>query len=112
GMHTPVSKSLTVAQAAEEWIKGVALERREASTLAQYRQHAHHITQRIGNQKLASLTTPRLNAFRDELLTSMSRPMGRKVMTPMNEPAHAGARCARRRSEWRGGCSDRVSRMR
>ncbi len=83
GMHTPVSKSLTVAQAAEEWIKGVALERREASTLAQYRQHLHHITQRIGNQKLASLTTPRLNAFRDELLTSMSRPMGRKVMSSL-----------------------------
>ena len=83
GMHTPASKSLTVAQAAEEWIKGVALERREASTLAQYRQHAHHITRRIGNQKLASLTTPRLNAFRDELLTSMSRPMGRKVMSSL-----------------------------
>ena len=48
GMHTPASKSITVAQAAEEWIKGVALERREASTLAQYRQHAtaHHSTNR------------------------------------------------------------------
>jgi integrase len=83
GTHTAVSKSITVAQAAEEWIKGVALERREASTLAQYRQHAHHITERIGSHKLASLTTPRLNAFRDELLTSMSRPMARKVMSSL-----------------------------
>jgi hypothetical protein len=32
------------------------LDRREASTLAQYRQHATHITKRIGNLKLASLT--------------------------------------------------------
>src|SRR4249919_3667325 len=35
GVHTPVSKSITVAQAAEDWIKSIALEGREASTLAQ-----------------------------------------------------------------------------
>jgi integrase len=59
------------------------LERREASTLAQYRQHARHITDRIGNYKLASLTTPRVNAFRDDLLSTMSRAMARKVLTSL-----------------------------
>jgi hypothetical protein len=73
GTHTAPSKSITVAQAAEDWIKGVELEGREAATVAGYRQHAHHINTRIGNVKLASLTAPRLNAFRDDLLASMSR---------------------------------------
>ena len=81
GIHTAPSKSITVAQAAEDWIKSIALEGREASTLAQYRQHAKHITDRIGGKKLASLTTPGLNTFRDELLTKMSRAMARKVMS-------------------------------
>jgi hypothetical protein len=36
---------------------------REASTLAQYRQHARHLTDRIGSYKLASLTTPRVNTL-------------------------------------------------
>src|SRR5262252_6711166 len=86
GTHTPVSKSITVAQAAQDWIKSVELDGREASTLAQYRQHATHITQRIGNLKLASLTTPRVNNFRDDLLASvggMSRAMARKVLSSL-----------------------------
>ncbi|MGD0533448.1 MAG: site-specific integrase, partial [Methyloceanibacter sp.] len=83
GTHTPKSKSITVANAAEDWIKAVALEQREASTLAQYRQHAKHITDRIGNYKLAALTTPRVNQFRDDLLATMSRPMARKVLSSL-----------------------------
>jgi hypothetical protein len=73
GTHTPASKSITVEQAAEDWILAVELEGREASTLAQYRQHAQHISDRIGNIKLTSLNTPRVNAFRDDLLATMSR---------------------------------------
>jgi hypothetical protein len=76
GTHTPVSKSITVVQAAEDWIKSVELEKREAATIAQYRQHARHFNERIGNRKLANLTTPAVNALRDELLARMSRPMG------------------------------------
>jgi integrase len=72
-----------VKQASENWIKSVAVEGREASTLAQYRQHAKHINDRIGNMKLANLTTPQLNMFRDDLLTAMSRAMGRKVMSSL-----------------------------
>jgi integrase len=83
GTHTPTSKSITVAQAAEDWIRAVKLEGREASTLAQYRQHAQHITKLIGNRKLANLTTPRVNAFRDDLLATMSRVMARKVLSSL-----------------------------
>jgi integrase len=83
GTHTPVSKSITVAQAAEDWIKSIELEGREASTIAQYRQHARHINARIGNVKLANLTTPRINAFRDDLMQGMTRAMARKVLSSL-----------------------------
>ena len=83
GVHTAPSQSITVAEAAEAWINSVALDGREASTLAQYRQHAHHINERIGGLKLANLTTPRLNVFRDDLLKTMSAAMARKVLSSL-----------------------------
>ena len=59
GTHTAESASITVAEAAENWIKRAELEGRERSTIAQYRQHADlHINPRIGNAKLAKLTAP------------------------------------------------------
>lgn len=82
--HTAASKSITVAQAAADWIKYVELEERERSTIAQYRQHAEHITERLGaNTKLATLTTPRIHDFREDLLATMSRAMARKVLTSL-----------------------------
>jgi integrase len=59
------------------------LEGREVSTLAQYRQHAVHINRRIGNVKLAQLTAPGINKFRDDLLRSMSRAMARKILSSL-----------------------------
>ena len=83
GIHIAPSKSITVAEAAKEWIESVKLEGREATTIAQYRQHSEHINCRIGSTKLSALTTPGLNKFRDELLTTMSRAMARKVMSSL-----------------------------
>jgi integrase len=83
GIHTAPAKSITVAEAAADWIRSVELEGRETTTVAQYRQHSHHIIHRIGNTKLANLTTPGLNSFRDDLLSTMSRPMARKVMSSL-----------------------------
>ncbi len=81
GVHTPQNKSITVAEAAEDWIKYVELEGRERSTLKQYRQQVDlHINPRIGREKLAKLTTPRVNGFRDDLLATMSRAMATKVL--------------------------------
>jgi integrase len=90
GTHTPASKSPTVAQAADDWLRYIEGENRERSTLAQYRNHARHISARIGTVRLGKLTTPRINAFRDELLSGSeqhppmkSRATARKVLTSL-----------------------------
>src|SRR5262249_5064189 len=84
GVHTTPSKSPTVAEAAEAWIKRVEAEGRERGTLAQYRQHvALHIAPRLGRVKLAHLTPARVEGVRDDLLASLSRRMARKVLTSL-----------------------------
>jgi integrase len=82
GTHTPVNKSITVEKAAEDWIRYIELEGREATTVEQYQTHVDlHIVPRIGREKLATLTAPRIEALRDELLEALSRAMARKVLT-------------------------------
>jgi integrase len=84
GVHTPQSKGITVAEAADDWIKYVELEGRERTTLIAYRQQVDlHINPRLGREKLAKLTTPRINAFRDDLLANMSRAMAKKVLVSL-----------------------------
>jgi integrase len=84
GVHSAVSSSPTVAEAAEAWLRHVELEGRERATLKGYREHVRlHINPRIGRVKLASLTTPKINAFRDELLASGSRGLAKKVLTSL-----------------------------
>jgi integrase len=84
GEHVAASKSETVAEAAERWIKRVEAHGRERTTVRQYKTHLRlHILPRIGNVKLAHLNERRVEAFRDDLLASMSRPMARKVMTSL-----------------------------
>ena len=81
GIHTPESRSLTVKQAAEQWLTTAEMEKLERSTLDHYRTHViKHIVPKIGASKLATLTTPQVNAFRDTLLCELSRPMARKVL--------------------------------
>jgi integrase len=82
GVHTPPSKSETVAEAAESWIKRVEAEGAERTTVRQYRQHIDlHIVPRIGRTKLAHLTPKKVESFRDQLLSELSRPLARKVLT-------------------------------
>ena len=84
GVHTPQGKSPTVAEAAEHWIKYVELEKRERSTIEHYRNHVNnHINPRLGREKLAKLTTPRIQAFRDDLLANLSRAQAKKVLTSL-----------------------------
>ena len=81
GIHTPESRSLTVARAAEDWLVTAELEGLERSTLVQYRAHVRkYISPRIGTIKLATLTTPAVNAFRDTLLRDLNRATARKVL--------------------------------
>lgn len=84
GIFTPHSKSLTVAEAAEDWITFVRLEKRERSTLDHYRNHVdNHINPRLGREKLSKLTTPRIQAFRDDLLANQSRANAKKILTSL-----------------------------
>jgi integrase len=82
GIHTPSARSITIAAAAEDWIKYVELEKREAATVVGYRTYVDkHIVPRLGATKLASLTTPRVQRFRDDLLTDgLSRLLAKKVL--------------------------------
>jgi integrase len=85
GMHTPESKSPTIKQAAENWLKMVELRGRERGTLAQYRQHVDlHIAPRLGKLKLAKLTAKRVHEFVEDLLIAeVSQPLTRKVLTSL-----------------------------
>src|SRR5260370_23515633 len=83
GTHTAPAKSITVREAGQNWIDSVALDDREQSTLAQYRQHTTHINERIGAIKLAELTAPRVGHFRDDLLKTMPRAMAGKVLSSL-----------------------------
>jgi integrase len=82
GVHTAPSKSITVAEAAKQWLTYIENEGRERSTLAQYRQHVVHIKP-LAHHKLATLTAPRIEQFRDNLLQSMSRPLAKKVLVSL-----------------------------
>jgi integrase len=84
GTHTPVNDSITVREAAEQWLSYVAGEGRERSTIDYYRQHVVlHIVPRLGTVKLATLTAPRIEKFRDDLIARLSRPMAKKVLTSL-----------------------------
>jgi integrase len=84
GVHTVPNRSIAVAEAAADWIRYAKLEKLEAATIAGYQQHVDkHIVPRLGATKLATLTTPRIQKFRDDLLADMSRPMAKKVLTSL-----------------------------
>jgi hypothetical protein len=84
--HIAPSASLTIAQAADIWIKAVALGRgdngpAEYSTLRQYRSHLrHYILPVMGEKKLTQLSKPEIASFRDHSLTKLSRAMAGKVL--------------------------------
>jgi integrase len=82
GIHTPASRSLTVAQAAADWLTYVELEGCERATLANYRKTVDlHLIPRLGSERLAKLTTPRVSVFRDDLVRDLSRPHAKKVLS-------------------------------
>ena len=94
GTHVALDGNLTIADAAEDWIKRVEANGMrddgpaERSTVRQYREHVRlHILPRIGRLKLTKLTKKDIENFRDGLLakdeSAMSRAMARKVMTSL-----------------------------
>ena len=85
GVHTPDSASITVAEAAALWLARCERDRLEPTTIAAYRQHVDlHIGPHIGPLKLARLTVPAANAFRDQLLSGgRSRDMTKRVLSSL-----------------------------
>jgi integrase len=89
GVHTPPAKSVTVKAAAEDWLRFVAGEKRERATLRGYRVLVErHIVPRLGATKLATLTQPRVQKLRDDLLDTanggvVSRRLARKVLATL-----------------------------
>ena len=83
GTHTPASTSLTVAEATERWIAHCRAEGLEHGTIVQRRQHLElHIAPFLGRELLATLTTPRVHQFIDDLRDAGRSPaMRRKVLT-------------------------------
>jgi integrase len=86
GTHVAPSDSITVAEAATNWLNRVKADGLERSTLASYQIHVDkHIlpTNNIGKVKLAKLTPSAVEQFRDQLLKEpnpLSRALARKVL--------------------------------
>lgn len=81
GTYIEPSK-ITVAEAAEEWIREALTRDLERATIRQYSQHVDmHIIPRIGDVKISRLTEDDVRAFRDSLGETLSRPLATKVLT-------------------------------
>jgi len=84
GVHTPEHASITVAEAAELWLKRAELEQLERSTIAAYRGHVRfHVVPLLGAVKLARVSTPVVEAFKDKLLETRSRALAKKVLASL-----------------------------
>jgi len=79
GRHTPESTSATVAEACARWLRHCQAEELERATLRTYRLTAErHVLPMLGRERLAKLTAPRIQAYRDALLTG-ERPLSRQL---------------------------------
>jgi len=68
GIHIAPSRSVTVAEAGDLWIKACEDEELERATIDGYKQHLRlHINPHLGHYKLSTLTVPLMRKFRDDL---------------------------------------------
>jgi integrase len=76
GTHTPESKSITVAKAAELWLASCDAAGLERTTITAYRQHvALRIVPILGGLKLSQLTVPLVRGFEDRLAADGCSPV-------------------------------------
>jgi integrase len=82
GVHLAPSKSATVNEAAAGWLTYVKNENRERATVTMYEILVRrHIAPRLGSVKLSALTVPRIEQFRDDLLTAgLTRALAKKAL--------------------------------
>lgn len=85
GVHTAESQSVTVAAAADIWVRSAEANDRERGTIQQYRQLSElHVKPLIGAEKLSRLTRPQVEAFRDQLLETRSKAMAGKAVRALS----------------------------
>jgi integrase len=82
GVHTPERASINVYEAAQLWLKRGTVEGLEKGTLKGYDAvvRLHIGPSKIGNIKLALLSTPMIEDWRDHLVAKLSRRLARKVL--------------------------------
>jgi integrase len=75
GVHIAPSKSITVAEAGELWIKACEGDELERATIDSYKQHLTlHINPYLGRYRLSQLTVPIVRKFKDDLRDSKRSP--------------------------------------
>jgi integrase len=75
GVHTPSSKSITVAEAGKLWIATAENNKLERTTIDGYQQHLDlHIVPFLGGTKLSDLSTPMVREFEDRLSADKENP--------------------------------------
>src|SRR4051794_2320477 len=82
GVHTPERQSINVYEAAQLWLKRGQVEGLERGTLRGYDAlvRLHIGPSKIGGVKLALLSTPMIEDWRDQLIIALSRRLARKVL--------------------------------
>ncbi|HAH66878.1 MAG TPA: site-specific integrase, partial [Rhizobiales bacterium] len=82
GVHVAASKSVTVKEAGESWIRASEAHKLERSTIKQYREHVdRHIVPFIGRMKLSDLNAQVVRKLEDTLREEgRSSAMIRKVI--------------------------------
>lgn len=109
GTHTPASQSITVAEAVSLWLEHGEAEGLEAGTIRTYRVVAeHHVVPIIGRMKLAQLTRPVIEQFRDDLLTG-AVPDGQKRSRVMARKALGALKAAIKEAQRRGKVAQKVA---
>jgi integrase len=81
GVHTAERGSITLGQAAQLWLERGRAEGLERGTLVGYETLVRmHVVPALGNIKLAQLSAPRLEGWRDRLVAGLSRTRARRVL--------------------------------
>jgi integrase len=109
GTHTPESQSITVAEAVALWLEHSEAEGLEAGTIRTYRNNAeHHVLPIIGRLKLAQLSRPVIEQYRDDLLTG-AVPDGHKRSRVMARKALGAVKAAIKEAQRRGKVAQNVA---
>lgn len=81
GTHTVSRESMTVEQAAKNWLADRGGANLEPTTLAAYEQHVRlHIVPLCGSVKLSELTAPRVRGFLKHWETKLTPAMAKRVL--------------------------------